>query len=97
MSQPLVLAAVPVLHAVERGDGVKEHVEQAVVEQDVCQLGAGVEQLQQHAQDVMHQGVLIQRVLNEAQHWDDAALPEGRDILHFLQVQTAEQRNIEVK
>lgn len=48
-----------------------------MVEQDVGQLGAGVEQLQQHAQDVVNQGVLVQGVLNETQHGNDAALCEG--------------------
>lgn len=79
--------SVPVFHAVEGGKGVEEHVEQAVIQQDVGQLGAGVEELQQHAQDVVHQRVLVQGVLDEAQHWDDAALPEGGDVLHFLQLQ----------
>lgn len=58
-----------------------------MVQQDVCQLGTGVQELQQHAQDVVHQRVLVQGVLDEAQHWDDAALPEGGDVLHFLQLQ----------
>lgn len=31
MNHPLVLAAVPVLHAVEGGEGVKQHVEQPMV------------------------------------------------------------------
>lgn len=31
MNHPLVLAAVPILHSVEGGEGVKEHVEQPVV------------------------------------------------------------------
>lgn len=97
MNRPLFLAAVPVLHAIEGGEGVKEHVEQPVVEQDVCQLGAGVEELQQHTQDVVHQGVLIQGVLNKTQHWDDAALSEGGDIFHFLQVQTGKTRKIVIK
>lgn len=78
---------VPVFHAVEGGEGVEEHIEQAVVQQDVGQLGAGVQELQQHAQDVVHQRVLVQGILNEAQHRDDAALPEGGDVLHFLQLQ----------
>lgn len=77
MNHPLVLAAVPILHSVEGGEGVKEHVEQPVVQQDVCQLGAGIEELQQHTQDVVHQGVLIQGVLNETQYWDDTALSKG--------------------
>lgn len=77
MNHAHVLAAVPVLHAIEGGEGVEEDVEQPVVEQDVGQLGAGVEELQQHAQGVVHQGVLIQGVLNETQHWDDTAFPEG--------------------
>lgn len=72
-----VLAVVPVLHAIEGRQGVKEHVEQSVVEQDVCQLGAGIDELQEHTQDVVHQRVLIQRVLNKTQHWDDTALSEG--------------------
>ena len=86
-----VLAVVPILHAIEGGEGVKEHVEQPMVEQDVSQLRAGVEKLQQHTQDVVHQGVLIQRVLNKAQDGDYTALSEGRDIFHFLQVQTGKQ------
>ncbi len=77
MNHPPVLAAVPVLHAIEGGEGVKEHVEQPVVEQDVCQLGAGVDELQQHTQDVVHQGIFIQGVLNKTQHRDDTALSEG--------------------
>lgn len=77
----------PVFHAIEGGEGVEEHVEQAVVQQDVGQLGTGVQELQQHAQDVVHQRVLVQGVLDEAQHRDDAALPEGGDALHFLQLQ----------
>lgn len=58
------MAAIPVLHAIQGGEGVKEDIEQSVVQQDVCQLGAGVDELQQHTQDVVHQGVLIQGVLN---------------------------------
>lgn len=72
-----VLAAVPVLHAVEGREGVKKHVEKPMVEQDVCQLGAGIDELQQHTQDVVHQRVLIEGVFNKTQHWDDAALSEG--------------------
>lgn len=77
MNHSLFPAAIPIFHAIEGGEGVKEHVEQPVVEQDVCQLGAGIKELQQHAQDVVRQGILIKRVLNETQHWDDTALPEG--------------------
>lgn len=84
-----VLPAVPGLHAVEGGEGVEEHVEQPVVEQDVCQLRAGIEELQQHAQDVVCQSVLIQGVLDETQHWDNAALSKGGDVFHFLQIQTS--------
>lgn len=73
----LTAAVVPVLHAVQRGEGVKEDVEQPVVQQDVGQLGAGVDELQQHAEDVVHQGVLVKGVLDETQHRDDAAPPEG--------------------
>ena len=87
---PLRGAGVPVLHAVEGGQRVEEHVEQAVVQQDVGQLGAGVEQLQQHAQQVVQQGVLVQRVLDQPQHGDDAALPERGDALHLLQVQAGD-------
>lgn len=88
MNHVPVLPAIPALHAVEGGEGVEEHVEQPVVEQDVCQLGAGVEELQQHAQDVVRQSVLIQGVLDETQHRDNAALSEGGDVFHFLQIQT---------
>lgn len=31
MNHPLVLAAIPILHAIEGREGVKEHVEQPVV------------------------------------------------------------------
>lgn len=87
-----LLADVPVLHAVQGGERVEEHVEQPVVQQDVSQLGAGVDELQQHAEDVVHQGVLVEGVLDKTQHRDDAALSEGRDVFHFLQVQTEEKR-----
>lgn len=95
MNPPLVLAAVPILHAVEGGKGVEEHVEKPVVQQDVCQLGAGVQELQQHAQNVVHQGVLVKGVLYETQHWDDTALPEGGDFFHFLQVQAGKAKRKE--
>ena len=64
-----------------------------MVQQDVGQLGAGVEQLQQHAQQVVQQGVLVQGVLDQPQHGDDAALPEGGDALHVLQVQAGDRRH----
>lgn len=76
MNQRPVVPAVPGLHAVEGGEGVEEHVEQAVVQQDVGQLGAGVDQLQQHAQDAVCQRVLVQGVLDQTQHRDDTALSE---------------------
>lgn len=71
-----VLAALPILHAVQGRKSVEEHVEQPVVQQDVCQFGAGVDKLQQHTKDVVHQGVLIKGVLNKTQHRDDAAPSE---------------------
>lgn len=59
-----------------------------MVQQDVRQFVAGVEQLEQHTQGVVHQRVLVQGVLDQTQHGDDAALPERRDLLHLLKVQT---------
>ncbi len=59
-----------------------------MVQQDVGQLRAGVEQLQQQTQAVVHERVLIQRVLQQTQHRDDTALPERGDVLHILQIQT---------
>lgn len=90
-----VLAALPILHAVQGRKSVEEHVEQPVVQQDVCQFGAGVDKLQQHTKDVVHQGVLIKGVLNKTQHRDDAAPSERWDIFHFLQVKTVEKETRE--
>lgn len=75
---------LPILKAVESAQCVEEHVEQTVVQQDVRQLGTGIQQLQQHTQGVVHQRVLVQGVLNQAQHRDNAALPERRNLLHLL-------------
>lgn len=64
-----------------------------MVQEDVGQLWAGVEQLQQQTQAVVDQRVLIQRVLQQTQHRDDTTLPERGDVLHILQIQTERTEN----